>query len=223
MMRLKLIATALLLAPSSAFALCGNTNPTQFGLLAQATFGGTGIPNNSVVFLTNSCSNTTMGLTATPRFSSPALSNNGVSTFHANPGFDSSAPGTYAQWNFDFYVGGPNTSGLFYTLMMDLDPSAGTNFLAYDFSGNNQNSWNIGMGFYGPGGVGPGNPTVAGVYDYKLIEWQDAAHVRQIGEVDMTVDVGTITTAAPEPASIVLMTTGFVGIGAFARRRRRSV
>lgn len=203
---------ALLLAPQDAHAVCARTS--LFGPFPQATFGGTGISNLNV--LQNYCDTTnTLALTATNRYSSPLLSNDGISTFFATAGYDTHAPGTYAKWNFDFYVGGSNATG-FYSLLMDTDPGAGQTFLQYDFVGANENSWNIGMGFYG------GDPTAAGQYTYTLIEWRNAAHTLRFGQVSIEVDVSG-TTVAPEPASMLLITTGLFGIGAVARRRKRAV
>ena len=95
-MRIHLMAAALPMALLAA-PLHAQFTPTggTFGSLPQATFGGSGIPNNAVQ-MGHNVGGVDLGLTATQRFTSPALTNDGAGTFFATPGFDASAPFTYA-------------------------------------------------------------------------------------------------------------------------------
>ena len=80
----KFSALALTLAASSAFATAVVPTYTTFGTLTGANFGGSGIPNNAVAITTSTALNgVTLGLTATQRFSSPAVMNNGAGVFQA--------------------------------------------------------------------------------------------------------------------------------------------
>lgn len=200
-------------------------NGGSFGSLPLATFGGSGIPNNAVQRGRN-VGNVILGLTATQRYSSPLVTNDGAGTYFATPGFD--AP-SRATWNFDFFVGGSGASGYFYTLFIDNNAGAGTttfgqyNFDATSFStytdpvtglpaSANQDSWNIGMGFIG------GDPSLAGQYTYALAQYSNSARTANdlVDEIAIQVDV----TATPEPASLVLLGTGLLAVGGIARRRR---
>ena len=89
----------------------------SFGALPEATFGGSGIPNDAVAistFTLNTASEETvtvkLGLTATERFSNPPLGNDGAGTFFAGTGANLGGPGNPsstlgATWNVGYFIG----------------------------------------------------------------------------------------------------------------------
>ena len=115
-------------------------NPTTFGPLPGATFGGTGNPNSAVeVGIATVGSDTiTLGLAAQQRYQNPALGNDGNGTYFAttgvnygNPANPTSTVGVSttlgATWNFDYYVsiaGGGNLSDYSFVLQYALIPGA---------------------------------------------------------------------------------------------------
>lgn len=136
--------SALLVSAAGAHA-----TPTfdYFGALPEATFGGTGIPNDAVAVsqLQGDDFVLTLGLTAHQRFENPALGNDGAGTFFATPGLNFGDPNNPdagpsqtagATWNFGFYVGLESETQTFASLfddlalfeialMYDFDPSDG--------------------------------------------------------------------------------------------------
>ena len=219
-MRFRLLAAVLPLAIAAAPLQAQFTPTGSFGSLPQATFGGSGIPNGAV--MRNIFDGVTLGLTATQRFSAPAVTNNGAGTYFATNGGGS--PATYALWNFDFFIGGQNANNYSYVLYYDFDPAAGTMVSDHGhiaLPGNIQDSWNLGMPFLDTNILGTQptyasfNPNAGGSYTFALLQFD--ANQAEVGRV--AIDV---VTATPEPATLTLMASGLFGIGFVARRRRRA-
>lgn len=110
---------------------------TTFGPLPEATFGGTGIPNNAVAISRFDINGdeATLGLTATPRFSAGPVTNDGAGTFFADPGsaVGGSSATNGALWNFSFYVDlgdNANFDDVDVILAYDFNPAAGNELLA---------------------------------------------------------------------------------------------
>jgi hypothetical protein len=82
-----------------------------FGSFPDATWGGTGIPNDAVAAAKTIIDGDTtirIAMNATGRFSNPQLSNNGAAVFFATPGSNTGGANesliTGALWNFNYYI-----------------------------------------------------------------------------------------------------------------------
>lgn len=82
-----------------------------FGPLDEATFGGTGIPNDEVAVASQFVDGDnliTVALSATQRFSNPPLTNDGAGTYFATPGSNFGGSGESANegalWNFNTFI-----------------------------------------------------------------------------------------------------------------------
>lgn len=209
-----------LLSGSAAFAAPITPTYTTFGTLAGATFGGTGIPNDAVAITT--FGGVTLGLTATERYSSPAVGDDGAGTFFATPGSYGVSNPTYGLWNFDFYAF--NNSGTNYKLELLWDTNAGfgtdqASLLSGGTSAFNagtlvQNSLNLGMGFIG-GGY---SPSATGEYSFALI-LKDLSN-QEVARSAINVKVGNV----PDGASTGLLAVlGLGTLAVAARLPRRKV
>lgn len=216
----------------------------SFGSLPAATFGGTGIPNSAVAISQSTIgSNTvTLGLSATPRFSSPNPTNDGMGAFTVSVG--ESSPGL-SLWNFSYYanISGPGTFADYrFELSYDLDSAAATDLSAHGVVSLNggvvlaggfpalsstktvQGSENAGFAYLtttipgvvtAPSPVVSFDPNATGEYTFQLRVYDSLIGGNLVDQVSISV------AAIPEPTAALfgaLMTTG---LGLMIGRRRR--
>jgi hypothetical protein len=241
MKKLALLALGLATAAASAQAQSGTMTPT--GLFGTApfpiTFGGTGIPTNAVTYNSFLNGGINLALAATPRFDNAPVTNNGAGTYFANAGPDActtgpSCPGAgLATWNFNYHVSGSAASQYNYRLYYYVAPNTnfatawtstctGGGILCFANTGL-QNSSNLGFNIIDQNGpFAPNfNAALIGTYGFALVAYQKSGTLGQsfgpeVGRVVMNVST------VPEPSTYALMATGFAGLAALARRRRRA-
>lgn len=128
--KLVVLACALVV-PGIASAI---TVSDDFGPFPNANFGGTGIPNDSVAASTQIIDGTTtitIAMSATQRFSNPALSNNGSGVYFAGTGSnfggagESATEGALWNWNYYIEVDGGQLTDYQIDIYYDFDPIAG--------------------------------------------------------------------------------------------------
>jgi hypothetical protein len=218
-----------------------------FGPLPEATFGGPGIPNDEVVVgrqIEFGDTMLTVAMSATQRFSNPALTNDGAGTFFAQAGSNFGGSGESATegalWNFNFYINvdGPSAALTDYdiTLFYDFDTAfdngpAGlgqiniTSSILADplFDPLNmtaQGSQNLSLSFLAtdlPGFIT--SPAVAAFDANATGEYNFALQVGRDGwpieQVRMDVQV------VPVPAAVILFPSALAMLGWVRTRRRR--
>lgn len=204
----------------------------------EVTFGGDGIPTDPAAIRNidldgDGGTDVRLGIIATPRFASPAVTNDGAGTYHATPGTAGSPTGLVGSlWNFSFYAESTTTAiaDLGLRLYYDMNPGADTplsDLGIWDISATAaaflpigtttfQTSQNLFFSFLqvdSPGIVAPDSapfdPFAAGEYSFVL-----AADIDQPG-VSINVKV------VPVPAGLPLLLGAFAGL-ALLRRKRKS-
>jgi len=230
---------ALALSPAGALAVPITPIFDTFGPLPEATWGGSGIPNDRVAITTISDGGNTITLAMSShgRFSNTLIGDDGAGTFFARPGQNTPAGTTIAgaTWNFNFFMeieGGGSFADYDVDLLYDFDPG-----LATDESDHGrididaslpdpaaftlvESSQNLLFGFLGtaiPGVLTPPpgsfDPEAAGEYSFALSASNTSG---ELGRAAIRVEV------VPAPAPLALVAAGLLGMGAARARRSRA-
>ncbi len=216
-----------------------------FGPLPQATFGGQGIPNQEVAVSSQFYDGDvtiTVAMSATQRYSNPALTNDGAGTYYAttgsNTGGNNESATTGALWNFNYYLKVEGANGATpvltdYQIYMyyDFNPSfdtpigqlgkidvtASLNDFGNPSSTLEENSQNLMFAFLTTNAP-PYIVPPAGSFDPNALgEYNFGIQVSKDGWGIETVamDVQVV----PEPSTLALMAVGLVAV--LVRRRRK--
>ncbi len=232
---------------SAAFAAPILPDASGFGALPVATFGGSGIPNNAVAQTT--FNGVTLGLTATPRFSSPSVANDGAGTFTAHLGEDTvnpTASSPLALWNFNYYISQQATANPLnnfnYRLFYDFSPMVSNDQTTHGFinipsvlsaTQAVQGSENLGANFLAVSNalIGltapPGstlttfNPSAPGEYSFKLAAYRPTINGLSVNLYGQEVfSTSMVVSVVPAPAEWAALLLGLAAMGLVARRKQ---
>ncbi len=234
--RISIRAFALATLTLTALPLSASPLYDTFGPL-DATWGGTGIPNGEVAISdqwSNGSTLITIAMSATQRYSNPALTNDGAGTYFAQAGsnFGGMGESIYegALWNFNFYIDidSPTETIADYdiTLFYDFDPAfdngpvgLGTVNLTAGLGAitHFEDSQNLMFGSFAtavPGVVSPPggafDPNALGEYNFAISVSQGGWGVENV-----RMDVQVV----PVPAAVWLFGSALAGLGWMRRRQ----
>lgn len=205
-----------LMSSSAVFALQAPLG-THGSLSSPNAFGGSGIPQNDVMYSTYN-NDLTLALSAHERYVGPLLSDNN-GTFYSHTG--ESAPGL-SLWNFNFYIDANSLASYSFKLTYGTDSSS---FSINPISaiGDNEphgslttagNSENLGFAFGIPISF---NPNVADKYYFLLEAFSstDANQVSPLAQTAINVDVSSV----PDGGTSVALLGMALTVGAALRRK----
>ncbi|WP_018873502.1 hypothetical protein [Thioalkalivibrio sp. ALJ16] len=222
----------------------------EFGELPDATFGGSGIPNDAVAqsFFETAEAPGVLGLSATQRFDAPEVTNDGAGTYFVQPGvgdpdYDSDFGSGLSFWNFNFYIdpgagflaGAPLTFELYFETV----PGQISTLQLGPLEGVTETSQNLGFNWLNDLASAEGNdpfdPFAEGVYSFGLAAYADRSEEVEpfattqqvdsplVAETWINVQVGDPTEVS-EPGSAWMLGTGLgvLALVAWGAGRRRS-
>jgi len=229
-----------LLAPKVALAV---TIYDDFGAFPDATWGGSGISNDAVAAsnqIVDGDVTITVAMSATQRYSNPALGDNGAGIYYAGTGSSIEGPDNIegALWNFNYFIRVEGANGATpklidyqFDLFYDFDPADNTPMgslgewnLTASVSATDpsltiaEDSQNLLFNFLATGV--PGFITApGGVFDPNAIgNYQFAIQVSGGGFNLETVAMEVQT--VPIPAAVWLFGSGLLGLVGIARRKK---
>ncbi len=240
---LVVIVPVLFLSTETTYATPIDPSFGTFGELAEATFGGSGIPKHSVAITTivDGANTITLGLSAHGRFSNPVLTNNGAGTFFAERGANFGGAGEStiegALWNFSYFIkiDGPGSFADYVVeLLYDFDPGVDTDTADHGILDFNsaivtlggslaatslvEGSENLLFGFLS--GPLPFITPPSGPFDPNALGEYSFALIATGGTLSDPVVSAINVEVVPEPATMALVGAG---VAAMAARRKRIV
>ena len=233
-----LAAAVFSIVPNMAMA---TTVYDEFGSFPDATWGGSGIPNDAVAVsrqFYDGDIQITLAMSATQRYSNPAPTNNAAGAYFVQTGSNFGGAGESATegalWNFNYYMKVEDTTGLTTPLLedyqidlyYDFDPAAAFSLPAMGkidmtaaLTGSSlsllEDSQNLMFGFLATSGGALTAPTYTPFDPNAIGEYQFAIQVAGGGFNLETVAMEVHT--VPVHAAVWLFGSGLIGLAGIAR------